>query len=230
MEQNRFLGTFRVQHATTKDLVRLNAFYKQNQHENNAARQDDVLLKQVQERNIFIVTGEDGQILAATGLFEHLEGDFREFGATRVLGALGGFGFQELLIAVRHVHARVLEFNPPCVFFSTIRPEAIRSRKNLENLGFVKWDHPEDRLIRAKEELARKENKPPPKLIFLKVSQDAVFQHARLVLGWQENPERERVNRQDQVRERIRVELLVDPVTKYRPVVQDFASGRTPQQ
>ena len=230
VEQNRFLGTFRVRHATLRDAARLNKFYEHNQHENNAARQDEVLLKQVRERNIFIVTGEDGQILAVAGLFEHLDGDFREFGATRVLGTLGGFGFQELLIAVRHVHAQVLELQPPCIFFATVRPGAVRSRRNLERLGFVQWDNPDKRLIREKEKLAVEENKLLPKLTFLKIPKDTVFQNARLVLGWQANPERERINREDQARERIRVELLIESLLYYRPVVEDLASGKTPQK
>lgn len=229
MGTERFLGKFQLRHATPRDSEALQQFFARNQHRNNAVRQDDLLIKQVKERNIFIVVGDGGDIHAAAGLFEHADGSYREFGATRVLPSLGGFNVQQILIAARNTHARVLELSPLSVFFATLRPGAVRSRENLENMGFVDWPNPDDALVRAKHQIANVEGKSMPQLSYLRLTDEAIYQHSRLLLDWDSEPHRSRTSRDDGITEFILVELSIEPLLYYGQDVEQFAAGRWPE-
>ncbi|MCA1780249.1 MAG: hypothetical protein LC637_12965 [Xanthomonadaceae bacterium] len=112
-------------------------------------------------------------------MFPLLDGDYQEFGYTRI--KLGGFGLQNYLIAIRHVHSRVLD-GPNAILFATVQSGAGRSRDNLLLQGFERWSSPDSKLVHHKAEMARAKGKAPTKAEYLKLSVDKLRKHAEFVL------------------------------------------------
>ena len=99
--------TFVLRHATSRDEDRVLTFYRSNQHASNYPRADDVFRYALrQDRKLLIIEREDGQIVAATAVFDHLDGRYREVGATRVIE--NGYGFQRLMYSSSIVHEALM--------------------------------------------------------------------------------------------------------------------------
>jgi|GEM_PF-6709829 len=130
------LGNVLVRPAKIAEFQKILDFYEENQSENLSSREPAQLFKIIQEKKAFIIVNQEDEIVAAGCIFEYLNGDYREGGATVVSSRYQGFHFQNILIGVRFLHEEVL--NPDYkIFFSTVFESSPSSIHNLKTSGFV---------------------------------------------------------------------------------------------
>jgi hypothetical protein len=152
---------FTVRHATSRDLQRVLAFYEKHKNPGNSPRSKDVLHGALNnDRKLLVAevgSGATAEIIAASAVFSHLDGRFREVGATRVVA--NGFGLQILLYSVSVVHEVLLDPQFEEIYCTVIRENAV-SIHNIEKSGFVPWLNPDADLRQEKARIAKLTDRP----------------------------------------------------------------------
>ncbi len=222
-------GVLIVRHATSRDLARVLEFYQTHSHAANHPRPQDVIHGAINDdRKLFVVERAEGaaELVAATAVFSHLAGKFRELGATRVVET--GFGLQRLLASVRIVHEILMEpeFEE---LYCTVIPGNSASIHNIEKSLFVQWDDPDSELVREKARLAELAERSADVLYF-RLPSEAFSFHAQKLLEYESKPRLRRKrsatggHAQNATRSaEMGLVLKLESLMYYRPVVVDLA-------
>ena len=212
------LGIYKLRHATPIDKKRIDEFYKKNAHTHNIERGDNILLKAIRDnRKMFIVEEEGGEIVGASAVFNHLNGRFREAGATRII--LNGFKLQQYFHSARAVHEYIMDadYNE---YFSTVVAGNNRSIRNVEAAHFEHWRTPDSSLVTAKKRLASK-YKRNTDIVYYRLPLIAIKKHAKTLLSMKDGIELFRQSYEKKGEsERIFLKFDLESLNYHQPIVE----------
>ena len=134
-----------VEDLPPRNYQELKAFYDENPHPNVRPRPNDVLEQAVQTHVFTVFRDAKAKICGAAGIFDYVDSDYFEIGATIVL--TGGFGLQKLLIAIRLLSISSNTSGDVPVFTIIKKSGAEKSHSSIEKMGFVLWPEPDSKMI-----------------------------------------------------------------------------------
>lgn len=152
-----------IRHATGRDFESILAFYESTRSPLNCPRNEEVFHSAIKDDRRMVIAEVEGEIVGASGVFGHLQGDYREVGATRV--TLNGFGLQRLLYAVSIVHEVLVDDTYDFIYCTVLRDNA-SSIHNIRKAAFVEWNDPCEALVAEKRRLAEETGRSSDVLYF----------------------------------------------------------------
>lgn len=178
------LGSFLLRDAWQIDIEAVLLFYKKNRSKNNAIREDEQLVRAIDDKQLLLVVDQHNEIQAASGSFRYEGGSYVEVGATFVTPDLRGFKIQMIFV---RVHALMEDIVNPDFsrFFAVVRADNVASINNLREAGFAPAS-PDAVVSRLKRNLAEK--------YYFELPRRCRYRHARMLLGVEDAPVRHRKN------------------------------------
>jgi hypothetical protein len=203
--------TLVIRQATSRDLPKVLHFYAQHSHPNLKARGDEAMIQAAREDRKLVLVLDGSEVVGAAATFEHLDGDYHEAGAARII--INGYGLQKVLVWARTIHTFLMD-PPRGEYFSVVRDtegaDAQRSKTALLKCGFEPWsDVPAE--VRALKQPGR---------AFFRLPREALVEHAKDLLDVRGAHRTSSTGQSP-----IQLDLQLESINYYRDAVERISRG-----